>query len=52
MEDVKKIVIFGTGAVAAEITSQLEDSDWGEKAGICIKGYVASDEAGLTHWKE
>ena len=40
MEDIKKIVIFGTGAVAAEITSQLEDSDWGEKIGIQIKGYV------------
>ena len=52
MKDIKKIVIFGTGAVAAEITSQLEDSDWGEKAGLSIKGYVASDEAGLTHWKE
>ena len=36
MEDIKKIVIFGTGAVAAEITSQLEDSDWGEKVGIQI----------------
>lgn len=48
----KDVVIFGTGAVAAEITSQLEDSDWGEKAGIRIKGYVASDDAGLLHWKE
>ena len=52
MKDIKKIVIFGTGAVAAEITSQLEDSSWGEKAGIKIKGYVASDEAGMQHWKE
>lgn len=48
----KNIIIFGTGAVAAEITSQLEDSVWGENAGIRIKGYVASDEAGLQHWKE
>lgn len=48
----KDIIIFGTGAVAAEITSQLEDSDFGEKAGIRIKGYVASDDAGLVHWKE
>lgn len=52
MKDIKNIVIFGTGAVAAEITSQLEDSSWGEEAGIKIKGYVASDAAGLQHWKE
>lgn len=52
MKKRKKIIFFGTGAVAAEITSQLEDSDWGEKAGIEIKGYVASDDAGFVHWKE
>ena len=52
MKDIKNIVIFGTGAVAAEITSQLEDSSWGEEAGIKIKGYVASDAVGLQHWKE
>jgi sugar O-acyltransferase (sialic acid O-acetyltransferase NeuD family) len=52
MKDVKRVIIFGTGAVAAEITSQLEDSSWGEKSGIQIKGYVASDDAGLSHWKE
>lgn len=46
------IIIFGTGAVAAEITSQLEDSDWGQEAGFRIKGYVASDDAGLIHWEE
>lgn len=48
----KKIIFFGTGAVAAEITSYIEDSDWGKNAGIEIKGYVASDEAGLIHWRE
>lgn len=50
MEDIKKIVIFGTGAVAAEITSQLEDSDWGEKVGIQIKGYVTSVKNGIENW--
>ena len=50
MEDIKKIVIFGTGAVAAEITSQLEDSDWGEKIGIQIKGYVTSVKNGIENW--
>lgn len=50
--NMKDIVIFGTGAVAAEITSQLEDSDWGINAGVRIKGYVASDGVGLIHWKE
>lgn len=52
MKDCKKIIIFGTGAVAAELTSYLEDSDWGRNAGICIKGYVASDDAGIVHWHE
>ena len=47
MEDIKKIVIFGTGA---EITSQLEDSDWGEKIGIQIKGYVTSVKNGIENW--
>lgn len=48
----KNILFFGTGAVAAEFTSYLEDSDWGQKAGFRVKGYVASDEAGIKHWKE
>lgn len=48
---IKKIVFFGTGAVAAELTSYLEDSDWGEKCGFEIKGYVTSDEAGIVNWK-
>ncbi len=47
----KDIIIFGTGAVAAEITSYLEDSDWGEKAGIKIKGYITSDKNGIEDWK-
>lgn len=48
---IKKIIFFGTGAVAAELTSYLEDSDWGEKSGFEIKGYVASDEAGMINWR-
>lgn len=50
MEDSKKIVIFGTGAVAAEITSLLEDSNWGREVGLCIKGYVTSVENGIESW--
>lgn len=46
----KKIIFFGTGAVAAEITSYIEDSDWGRNANIEVKGYVASDEAGVVNW--
>ncbi len=36
----KQIVIVGTGAVAAEITSNIEDTPFGEIAGIEIKGYL------------
>ncbi|MEG2341374.1 MAG: hypothetical protein RSB69_11570 [Odoribacter sp.] len=35
-----KIIIVGTGAVAAEITSMIEDSPYGEIANIEIKGYL------------
>lgn len=37
---IKKIVIIGTGAVAAEITSNIEDTQFGEIAQIEIKGYL------------
>lgn len=35
-----KIIIVGTGAVAAEITSIIEDSKYGENASAEIKGYL------------
>lgn len=44
------IIIFGTGSVAAELTSYLEDSNWGREADITIKGYLASDEQGIINW--
>jgi sugar O-acyltransferase (sialic acid O-acetyltransferase NeuD family) len=40
----KNIIILGTGAVAAELTSFIEDSDMGELLGLCIKGYLGDDE--------
>lgn len=47
-----KIVFFGTGAVAAELTSYLEDSDWIKKSGYEIKGYTTSDEQGIDNWNK
>lgn len=47
----KNIVFFGTGAVAAEYTSYLEDGDWGKAAGLVIKGYITSDATGVEGWK-
>lgn len=35
-----QIIIVGTGAVAAEITSNIEDTPYGELAGVEIKGYL------------
>lgn len=48
----KQIVIFGTGAVAAELTSYLEDGDWGVNEGIEIKGYIASSDDAQISWKK
>lgn len=39
---VKDIVFFGAGAIAAELTSYLCDSDWGNSIHCQIKGYVGS----------
>lgn len=46
----KNIVFFGTGAVAAEYTSYIEDSNWGKKAELEIKGYITTDETGIETW--
>lgn len=36
----KKIILVGTGAVAAEITSYMEDTPFGRENGLEIKGYL------------
>lgn len=36
----KNIIIAGTGAVAAEITSYIEDTSFGKECGLQIKGYL------------
>ena len=46
----KELIIFGTGAVAAEITSNIEDGNWGASESLCIKGYVTSDDSGGENW--
>ncbi len=38
------IIIIGTGAVAAEITSYIEDSSMGKELNLRIKGYLGDDE--------
>ena len=48
----KNIIFFGTGAVAAEMQMTITSSGWLAKNDACIKGFTASDEAGLEHWKE
>ena len=47
----KKIIFFGTGSVAAELTSYLLDSDWAKDEDIIIKGYLASDDKGIVNWQ-
>jgi sugar O-acyltransferase (sialic acid O-acetyltransferase NeuD family) len=47
----KNIVIVGTGAVAAEITHCIEDSDAKGLADIKIKGYLDFDENIEKYWK-
>lgn len=48
----KNIIIFGTGAVAAEMEMSISTSGWLEAHNARIKGFTASDEAGIVHWKE
>ena len=48
----KNLVIFGTGAVAAELTSYLYDGRWAIDEGFHIKGYATSVDAGITQWEK
>ena len=48
----KKIVFIGTGAVAAELTSYLEDGSWGNDCTFEIKGYLTYGVSGIDSWKE
>jgi acetyltransferase-like isoleucine patch superfamily enzyme len=47
----KKLIIVGTGAVAAEITSYLEDTNWGRDSEIEIKGYLEYEQNIEKYWK-
>lgn len=48
----KKIIIVGTGAVAAELTSYLEDGSWAKDRELKIKGYLTFGMSGEDSWKE
>jgi sugar O-acyltransferase (sialic acid O-acetyltransferase NeuD family) len=48
---VKKIVIVGSGAVAAEVTSYIEDGDFGSKENMVIKGYIDYNFNKEKYWK-
>ncbi|MDR2085185.1 MAG: hypothetical protein LBP67_09355 [Bacteroidales bacterium] len=52
MNKLKDIIFFGTGAVAAEITSYLESNNWLDDNQFQIKGYVASDDNGIINWEK
>lgn len=47
----RKILFIGTGAVAAEFTSYIEDSNWGNVSGLEIKGYLTVNYDGIDEWK-
>lgn len=47
----RNIVIVGTGAVAAEITSYIEDTPMGKEQNIQIKGYLDYEENIDKYWK-
>lgn len=44
-------MIIGTGAVAAELTSFIEDTEMGEENGLKIKGYIDYEENIEKYWK-
>lgn len=48
----KNIIVFGTGAVAAEMEMSISSSGWLKIHDACLKGFTASDDAGFEHWKE
>lgn len=48
----KNIIIFGTGAVASELEMSLTTCNWLSANDARLKGFLASDEAGIEHWKE
>ncbi|MCG8412150.1 MAG: acetyltransferase [Bacteroidales bacterium] len=47
----KNIIIIGSGAVAAELTSFIEDTEMGQVQDIQIKGYLDYDENIEKYWK-
>lgn len=47
----KELVIVGTGAVAAEVTSYIEDGGFGKDFGLKIKGYIDFEYNKDRYWK-
>lgn len=47
----RNIVIVGTGAVSAEITSYIEDTSMGRELDLQIKGYIDYEENVEKYWK-
>jgi len=52
IEKMKNIVIIGSGAVAAEVTSYIEDGTFGLDQGLVIKGYIDFDYNKEKYWKQ
>ena len=48
---IKSLIIVGTGAVASEITSCIEDSAYGCDKGIIIKGYICDNDSYMNKYK-
>jgi acetyltransferase-like isoleucine patch superfamily enzyme len=46
----KNLIIIGSGAVASEITSYLEDTKWGQDSEIEIKGYLEYEHNIKDYW--
>jgi NDP-sugar pyrophosphorylase family protein len=47
----RNVIIIGTGAVAAELTSFIEDTDLGKKENLTIKGYLEFAHNIEKYWK-
>jgi hypothetical protein len=48
----KNILIIGTGAVAAELTSYIEDTSIGSEQNLFIKGYIDYEENIKKYWEK
>lgn len=49
---VQNVVFVGSGAQAAELTSYIDDTDYGQTHSLCVKGYLEYEHNIEKYWKK